>query len=109
MKGREMQMSESNHENHGLGENFFAVLTIFLAALFLFALAWVLPEIRGAIGETFGQPLPRLILYTLYWAPVIYFLGGRRFKVIPWLKANPVAFAIIAASIILGASNVIHR
>ena len=93
---------------HGANENFFALAFVALAAGFV-ALLCTNPMIDLAASELAGQRYLRLAIYTGYWAPLVYFVGGRKFAVLEWLKENPVAFAIIVGAIIHGAALVLGK
>lgn len=93
---------------HGVNENFFALVFVAMAAGFV-ALLCTNPMIDLAASELAGQRYLRLAIYTGYWAPLVYFVGGRKFAVLEWLKENPVAFAIIVGAIIHGAALVLGK
>lgn len=85
-----------------MNENHFAALLVAGTIAFVFGLVRIHPDIE--IGSVTGMHLFALALYTAYWTGMLAFLGGIGVKVVQELRANPVATAILAGLLALGAA-----
>jgi hypothetical protein len=61
------------------------------------------------INELTGAALHKLGLFLAVTVGTIWSLGGRKFDTVEFLKGQPVAFAILCASVILGAAVVLSK
>jgi uncharacterized membrane protein YidH (DUF202 family) len=92
---------------HGLNENHSFLLVAVVIIAFMVFLSAGNPELP--LAELTGKLLHRLGLYLTTVTLVLAFLGGWRWQLVEQMKNNLIAFAILAASIIFGAAEVLSH
>ena len=80
-----------------------AILALCLLAVFL------PPTLDGmsyaaAVGDSFGLRLAKLAVFDLHAVGVLYFYGGRSFRIVQMFKTKPVSTALLLAAIFIGSA-----
>jgi hypothetical protein len=99
-----MNKVDKLNENHGaLFLAGVAILVVCLLAVFL------PPTLDGmsyaaAVGDSFGLRIAKLAVFDLHAVGVLYFYGGRSWKITQIFKTKPISTALLLAAIFIGSA-----
>ena len=99
--------------NDKINENLGAWIFAFLVVLFVICAAVYLPgtldglNYGGAVLDALGLRLAKLALFDIHCIGLLYFWGGRSFKISQVFKSKPVSTALILLAVLLGSALVL--
>jgi hypothetical protein len=98
------------HKVDKLNENHGALIIAGIAVLLVCLLAVFLPptldgmSYGAAVGDSFGLRIAKLAVFDLHAVGVLYFYGGRSWKVTQLFKTKPISTALLLAAIFIGSA-----
>ena len=93
-----------------INENLGAALVASVAVCFLMFLAHTIPSTldgmsyMDAIKDAFGLRIAKLAIFDLHAIGILYFYGGKEWKIIQSLKTKPISTALILTAILIGSA-----